>query len=138
MSKVISSKSIANLLVEKNIKGGKFTIKSKKTGKDFTYSISRSEFKGKWYTHVKVETEYMKFRRLGSYFNGRITNKRQLVNSPAAQAIAFVLKAVEAERFDFLDEVMETFHLGACIRCGKTLTDANSIERGLGPTCAGI
>ena len=138
MSHSISSRSMANLFVNKNIKGGKFTIKSIKSGKDFTYSISRSEFKGNWYTHVKVETEYLKFKRIGTYFNGRITNKRQLVDTPSAKAIAFVLKAVEEKRFDYLDSVMLTYHLGSCIRCGKTLTDATSIEYGLGPICAKI
>lgn len=134
--KVISSKAIAQLFVEKNIKGGSFTIKSLKSGKDYTYSITRSEFNGNWYTHVKVENKYLEFKRLGTYFNGRITNKRQLVDSPSAKAISFVLKAVEEKRFEWLDSVMETYHLGNCIRCGKTLTDANSIERGLGDVCA--
>jgi hypothetical protein len=132
----ISSKSISQLLVEKNIKGGRFTLKSLASGKDYTYSISRSEFKGNWYTHVKVETQYLEFKRIGSYFNGRITNKRQLVDTPSANAIAFVLKAVEQKRFEFLDSKMETFHLGKCIRCGKTLTDVTSIQRGLGDVCA--
>tara|TARA_Y100000389_G_scaffold55776_1_gene51673 strand:+ start:43 stop:465 length:423 start_codon:yes stop_codon:yes gene_type:complete len=132
----ISSESISQLLVEKNIKGGRFTIKSLASGKDYTYSVSRSEFKGNWYTHVKVETQYLEFKRIGSYFNGRITNKRQLVDTPSAKAIAFVLKAVEQKRFEFLDSKMETFHLGKCIRCGKTLTDATSIQRGLGDVCA--
>ena len=131
----ISSSSINQLLVNKNIKGGSFTIKSLKTGKEYTYSISRSEFKDRWYTHIKVETQYMEFKRLGTYFNGKITNKRIEVNSPSAKAIAFVLKAVEDKKFDWLDSVMETYHLGSCIRCGKTLTDSQSIEAGLGPIC---
>ena len=131
----ISSSSIAQLLVDKNIKGGSFTIKSIKSGKEYTYSISRSEFKDRWYTHIKVETQYMEFKRLGTYFNGRITNKRIEVDTPSAKAIAFVLKAVEDKKFDWLDSVMETYHLGSCIRCGKTLTDSQSIEAGLGPIC---
>jgi hypothetical protein len=134
--KVISSASLMSLFVNKNIKGGRFTLKSIKTGKEFTYSISRSEFKGNWYTHVKVENNYLEFKRVGSYFNGRITNKRMAVNTPSAKAIAFVLKAVEEKRFEFLDKSMETYHLGACVRCGKTLTDSESINRGLGAVCA--
>jgi hypothetical protein len=27
--------------------------------------------------------------------------------------------------------------IGACCVCGKTLTNAKSIERGIGPVCAG-
>ena len=85
---VISSKSISALFEDKNIKGGVFTIKSLKTSTEFTYSISRSEFNKKWYTHVKVEMGYLNFNRLGTYINGKITNKGSLVNTPSAQAIA--------------------------------------------------
>jgi len=134
--KVVSSSNLVNLFAEKNLKGGRFTLKSIASGKEFTYSISRSEFKGTWYTHVKVENNYLEFRRIGTYRNGKITNKRISVDSPSAKAIAFVLNAVEQKRFDFLDSKMETYHLGSCIRCGKTLTDSDSINRGLGPICA--
>jgi hypothetical protein len=134
--KVVSSSNLSTLFVEKNIKGGRFTLKSVKTGKEFTYSIARSEFKGAWYTHVKVENNYLEFKRVGTYRNGKITNKRMPVNTPSANAIAFVLAKVEAAEFAYLDGVMETYHLGACMRCGKTLTDSESINRGLGPICA--
>lgn len=134
--KVVSSASLMSLFVNKNIKGGRFTLKSKASGKEFTYSISRSEFKGNWYTHVKVENNYLEFKKLGSYRNGRITKKQIPVNTLSAKAIAFVLNAVENAEFDYLDKVMETYHLGACMRCGKTLTDSESINRGLGPICA--
>lgn len=136
---VISSSALSHILnSEKNTKGGVFTIKSLKTGKDFTYKISRSFFKGKWFTHVKVEVGYMSFVRLGSYFRGKIYNKGNEVNSSSAVAIAFVLSMVEAGKFDFLDQRMQVMHLGSCIRCGRALTDAQSIEVGLGPVCIGL
>jgi len=134
---LISSVSLFKTLKsEKKNNGAVFTIKSCKTGKDFTYKISRSEYKGKWYTHVYVEYNYLDFNRLGTYFNGSITNKKEIVNSPSAIAIAFVLDKVEHEQFDFLDKNIELMHSGHCLCCGKILTDANSIKLGLGPTCA--
>ena len=138
MSHIISSSALYEVISrEKNNKGADFTIRSKKTNKDYTYKISRSEYNGKFYTHIKVETEYLKFVRLGTYFNGRITHKGQVVDSPSAIAIAYVLGKVEAKQFDFLDSVTELMHTGNCILCGKTLTDAQSIEFGLGPVCRG-
>ena len=72
-----SSSSLRNLLVsEKANNGSQFTIRSKDSGKDFTYSISRHVFNGKWYTTVYVEKEYMNFVKLGIYFNGKIYNKK--------------------------------------------------------------
>ena len=29
-------------------------------------------------------------------------------------------------------------HEGKCLCCGRTLTDSDSIQRGIGPVCAGI
>ena len=132
------SSSALNIVInaEARNNGATFTIRSKATGKDFTYAISRSEYMGKWYTHVKVEQSYLNFVRLGTYFRGRITNKRNEVHTPASDAIAFALAKVEAGQAEWLDTVMETMHTGHCLRCGRPLTDANSIERGLGPTCA--
>lgn len=136
---VISSSSLfIAISAEKNNKGADFTIRSKATGKDYTYKISRSFFGGKWYTHIKVETGYMQFVRLGCYFNGGIFLKGAKVTTPSAVAIAHVLARVEAKEFEGLDSKLEVMHLGGCIRCGRTLTDADSIARGLGPICIGL
>ena len=136
MSHIISSSALYEVITrEKNNKGADFTIKSLKTGKDYTYSISRSLYNGNWYTHVKVEVEYLKFVRLGTYFNGSILHKGNLVDSPSAVAIAYVLGKVEAQAFAFLDSAVEVMHTGRCLVCSKTLTDADSIAFGLGPVC---
>ena len=125
------------LFAEKNNNGAAFTIRSKVTGKDFTYKINRSEWNGRWYTHIKVEKEYMNFVYLGSYFNGAIFRKRQPVKTPSAVAIAWVLRMVENQKFDKLNDGVELMHLGNCLRCGRALTDAESIKVGLGPVCRG-
>ena len=139
MSHIISSSALVSVIgAEKNNSGADFTIKSLATGKDYTYAISRSEFKGKWYTHIKVETGYLEFKRLGSYFNGKIYQKGQVVETPSAVAIGFVLKKVEEGKIEFLDANVEVMHKGCCLRCGRTLTDAQSIERGLGPVCVNL
>lgn len=136
MSHIISSSALYEVINrEKNNKGADFTIRSKKTGKDYTYKITRSEYNGKFYTHIKVEVEYLKFVRLGTYSNGAIRHKGNLVDSPSAIAIAYILAKVEAKAFDFLDSVTEVMHTGRCLVCSKTLTDADSISVGLGPVC---
>ena len=136
MSHTVSPSALLEVIRrEANNSGAAFTIKSLKTGKDYTYQISRSEFKGKWYTHIKVETEYQNYRRLGTYFAGAIKLKGQAVDSPSAVAIAWVLSKVESMRFEELAEKIQIMHTGNCLVCGKTLTDATSIEIGLGPVC---
>ena len=138
MKNLISSESILPVLTsEKNNSGAEFTVRSKATGKDFTFKIARSLWNGKFYTHVKVEKGYLDFSYLGSYFNGKVFNKRQVVNTPAATAITWVLNKVMEQKFSLLDNNVEIMHLGKCLKCGKTLTDAESISFGLGPVCRG-
>ena len=136
MSHKISSTALASVInSEKNNSGADFTLKSLATGKDFTYKIARKEFKGNWYTHISVEVGYLDFQYLGTYFSGAIRRKGAPITTSSAQAIAYVLLAVEGQKFAFLDEKMDLMHKGSCLVCGRTLTDANSIESGLGPVC---
>jgi hypothetical protein len=114
MNHKISSTALASVLnSEKNNSGADFTLKSIATGKDYTYKIARK----------------------GTYFKGAIRRKGAQITTPSAQAIAFVLDRVESEQFAFLDAKMDLMHKGSCLVCGRTLTDANSIESGLGPIC---
>jgi hypothetical protein len=122
---------------DKDNHGAEFTVRSRKTGNDFTFKLATKEYQGKHYTHVKVETEYLKFKYLGFYSKGVIVRKHEEVKSPSALAIAWVLRKVEHQQEKDLNDNVEVFHLGQCIRCGRTLTDATSIEIGLGPICRG-
>jgi hypothetical protein len=133
---IIKSTTLASVIsATANNSGAEFTAKSLKTNKDFTYSIARKEFNGKWYTHLYVETEYLNFQHLGTYSNGKVWKKRSEVDSLSAKAIAWILSNVEANRTDLVDTQVQITHLGNCLRCGRTLTDAKSIEIGLGPVC---
>ena len=140
MSKVVINPSALSVFNStENDAKGVFTVKSRKSGRDFTFKVTHSKWEknDKWYTHIHVEQNYLEFRYLGSFFNGNIVRKKQVVDTPAAQAIAWVLRQVRSNRFDVLDKGVEVMHLGKCLRCNRTLTDAKSIERGLGPVCGG-
>ena len=134
---IISSTTLNSVIkAEKNNDGASFNIKSLVTGKEYTYTISRKKFNDKWYTHISVEMGYMNFKRIGTYFKGKIFNKSAVINTPSASAIAWVLRKVEEGKFNLLNQSVEITHMGSCLRCGKPLTDSNSVGRGLGPTCA--
>lgn len=136
-TEVISSKALFNVISkEKNNNGAVFTVRSQKTGTDYTYKISRKEYNQKWYTHIRVETQYLSFKYLGSYFNGKLFHKGKVVKSPTATAISYILDKVEKSKFELLDTKVELMHMGNCLCCNRPLTDANSIIRGLGPVCA--
>jgi hypothetical protein len=75
---------------------------------------------------------------LGYYKDGKIIKKGEVVDTPSATAIGWVLRNIEKNRIDVVQNGVEIMHAGKCIKCGKTLTDAESIEIGLGPICRHI
>jgi hypothetical protein len=119
----------------KKLNGAPFTIRSKKSGKDYTFKVSQVPFKDNNYIHIKVETEYLNFKYMGWYRDGKIINKKLEVNTPASQAVSWFLRQMFSNNFDNLNQSLDIFHLGKCLKCGKTLTDSNSIEVGFGPVC---
>ncbi|PIT96495.1 hypothetical protein COT94_00095 [Candidatus Falkowbacteria bacterium CG10_big_fil_rev_8_21_14_0_10_37_14] len=135
MKTIIKPENLRFLFREKNNNGAEFTVKSLKTNKDYTFKISRSLWNEKWYTHVKVEQGYQDYKRLGTFADGQITDKKQVVDTPAAKAIAWVLRQISGGDYSKLNNNVEIMHTGACLVCGKKLTDAESIEHGIGPVC---
>jgi hypothetical protein len=139
---VVDARSLEHiLLVKKNKTSAPITLKSKRTGKDYTFKISRSKYKGTWYTHVKIERGgHLAFTHLGFYSKDEmaIIKNGSPVESKAARGIAWVLNCVMYDQWEKLEEQVEIIHCGYCMACGKKLTDADSIERGVGPVCAGL
>lgn len=119
-----------------NCKGSIITCKSNLTGKDYTFKISKKIFKDKKFIFVSVETGYLNFTYLGFYWEGKILRKGGVViDTPASNAIAYIFKQIEKNKIEKLNENVSFYHTGSCVKCGKTLTDAYSIEVGLGPYC---
>jgi hypothetical protein len=133
----INSYSLSNFIggEAKKVNGAPFTVVSKKTGKEFTFKVSQILFKGFSYLHFRVESEYLNFRYLGYYRKGKVWSKAGEVHTPAAEAISWIFRNLEKKNFSELDSLIEVYHLGSCLRCGKTLTDSESIRSGFGPVC---
>jgi hypothetical protein len=80
----------------KKLNGAPFTIKSMKTGKDYTFKISQVPFKEKSFIHIKVEKGYLNFGYVG-YFSkdGNIVrrnkekNTLETITTPAATAASW-------------------------------------------------
>jgi hypothetical protein len=112
---------------------GKFTIKSLRTNKDFTFKYKTEKVLGNYRLEVYVEKEYLKFNHIG-YFDGEKVYHKYFNPNLASNAISWVLRNIKNNNWKALEEV-EIYHLGKCLKCGRTLTDAISIERGLGSKC---
>lgn len=121
------------------ILGGKakVTIVSKKTGARFTYRVERKNLEDNRFLHfVSVLTgpdNQQDFEYLGTIFGGQDYRhgRRSSIAQDAASNRAFEWVWRHLDSQDF-----EVWHSGECSRCGRELTDPESIARGLGPTCA--
>lgn len=128
----------------KNLNGGIFTIRSKKTDKDYTFKISHKPWNGINYLHIKVETQYMNFRYMGYYREGQIlrkdkqTKRTEVVDTPAAVAVSWFIRMIKMGNINVLRNSVDVFHIGKCLKCSKPLTDSTSIEYGIGPICRTI
>lgn len=124
----------------------KVTIVSKKTGDRFTYRVkAKEEIQGtlgastpKTLHFVSVLTgpdNEEDFRFIGTIFDAKVYvhGKKSHISpdAPSAKAFQWVWANLESEAF-------ELWHSGRCARCHRELTDPESIERGLGPVCAGV
>lgn len=124
------------------ILGGKaiVTVVSKKSGERFTFRVnekdvgSAEEPRSLFFVSVLTGPENTRdYQFLGTIFDResfRHGQKSRIgADAPSARAFAWVWSHLDSDRF-------EVWHEGRCSRCSRTLTDPDSIERGLGSKCA--
>jgi len=85
----------------------------------------------------KGYTTYFKVQ-VAVHGSGRLYAKRLTTDGVFVHAPGAIKDIREHGRKMSLEEAKECGKLyGTCVRCGRTLTDENSIEAGIGPICAG-
>ena len=110
-----------------------FTIKSHKTGAHFSYKIKKSK------------NDQTLFFVYGGKSNDIIGRIRRTPTKTDSDFVFFPNKApYTPEKYilpfhwfvnHFGDKQVEFFHIGRCGKCGRQLTDPESIKRGIGPEC---
>lgn len=117
------------------------TLRSQRTGQRFTYRIRRPKATSPHFVAVlrgPGNDSDASYAFLGSIFDRSIfrhgTKSRIGRDAPSARAFNWA-----AQRILNMEPTpeMEFWHEGRCCRCGRLLTDPESITRGLGPICAG-
>jgi len=110
------------------------TLKSKKTGKHFTYRIRKKKNQDVWFVSALYNPSDQMYSYIGciTEFGKFVHTKKSQVNSdsPVFQAFCWSWNNLRSEK-------LEIWHEGRCGRCGKSLTDPESIQRGFGPYCWG-
>lgn len=137
-----------------------FTVVSTRTGTRFTYKVEAPQEEtdagglrreaDKPLRFVKVLTgpdntsDYRyagTLRPDGGHWEGlRFTHGGQKAklreDVPSVLGFGWLVAALRANAVEKLAQV-EFWHEGKCCRCGRKLTDPESVSRGLGPECAG-
>jgi len=119
-----------------------FTVRSKETGKHFTYKLVTPKKQDerrpvhfvKLLTGPDNDSSYTFFASIFDkqvYKHGRKTK----ITPEAPGVVAFTWLLRNLQKGTVADRV-EIFHEGICCRCGRKLTHPESIESGIGPECS--
>lgn len=124
------------------------TLRSELTGRHYTYEIAAPSQKRAdaawgdkppvWFVRVRIEGQeraaYMGM--VDNFCRLRLTTKSKFhVQSPSFLAFKFFADHVLAGAQ--MPPKLQVWHEGSCGRCGRALTHPESLERGIGPVCAG-
>jgi hypothetical protein len=118
-----------------------FTVRSKETGKRFTYKVKKSM--DKWFCSLLTgPSNESDFRYFGfiveenggyKYVHGKPGKSCAARTAESVKAFTYTVGNV----FDRnrIPDGVEFWHAGRCGRCARQLTDPVSIESGYGPEC---
>jgi|SRR6056297_1636307 len=119
----------------------RFTLVSQKSGTRYTYRLRRPDPIKPIFVQLLTgpnNTEdytYLGFMPGGQEQTGWVNAGRK--GNPAHPAFKAIHWALAKIAKGDMPEGLEFWHEGRCARCARVLTDPASIERGLGPECAG-
>lgn len=127
-----------------------FTIRSIKTGKRFTYKVRVPKDQSKEDPNIMFvsvltgcnndsDYTYIGFIRKDNqgkwmYYYGKAS--RISIEAESVIAINWIINELLTK--NLTTKNLELWHEGRCCRCGRTLTDPESIESGIGPECSSI
>lgn len=141
IGKALLTREALELFIDKlHTKGERVTaiivVKSKESGKDFTYKI-RARDKVARHFIIYVETGYNEFTFVYSIFGDYKpkVNKLEYYDKPAYGGGVFILNKLVLKDIDLIMNKAEIYHTGRCIKCNRVLTDLESINFGMGKTC---
>lgn len=120
-----------------------FSIQNEISKKHYTYLLTQArhpQSEGATVFFVKVCYDYLKFHYAGVLV---IDDKKVTYAKGAKGKLAETAESIKGLLWLFnklvtqqkVTENVGVYHFGKCARCGRTLTDPQSIVAGLGPEC---
>ena len=106
-----------------------FVLENNKTGNHFPYLVKQQKT-GVWY--IYSSTDYLGTIRID------MTAKIEPFMSSSLKSVAIFWYLKQLIDKIPIPPQVHLYHLGRCGKCGRPLTDPASMERGVGPYCAGL
>lgn len=113
-----------------------FTLRSRKTGAHYTYRVRKLTDKELWFSSVLTAPNEYTYMGVIEGEQFRLTKKSSYTEDTLpVRGLRYALRGVFSGT---VPGDLDIMHEGRCGRCCRPLTRPDSIERGLGPECAGI
>lgn len=132
----MNSQKIHHREAMKFILGGKstFTLKNPKTNNRLTYNVSKHKKDDIYFAKVLTGPNTWGF--IGSIKpNGKFRHSNKSKISSESQSVKVLDFVTSRLKNDNLPVFIEIWHEGKCCKCGRSLTDPESIKVGMGPNC---
>lgn len=131
---LVGSERISNY-----IKGGHAVVTlTSDSGNYYTYAFSapknRKSNEDTLFIQVLICNNIWNYVGMFKANNFHLTKaSKYSVESPIVKGVAYIMKLMLKPGYS--DDRMHLFHEGVCARCGRSLTNPDSLEAGIGPVC---
>lgn len=109
------------------------TFLNPQTGNRFTYKVVKHKTDDVYFVHVLTSPDMYKYIGLIKNFNFHYSRK-STIERDSKSVIVFDYVLLNLWQ-DTLNDRIEIYHDGRCGKCGRQLTDPESVQSGLGPYC---
>lgn len=110
-----------------------FTIKNPQTGNRFTFKVKKHKINDLFFVQVLTGPDIYEYIGLITKSNFRHSQKSRI--SSDAQSVKVFDFLIKKATTNTLPSFIEVWHEGKCCKCGRSLTDPESIQLGMGPQC---
>jgi hypothetical protein len=140
MNRIIKPSDIKNFIFAGN---SIFTIKNTETQRHFTFKVynpnKKIEKKDIFFVSVLTGTDnnsdysYFGYIKDNRYYHAKPNKTKISESAQSVLVFKYLINNVEN-----LDKRVDFYHEGKCGRCGRKLTNPDSLENGIGPECSSI
>lgn len=110
-----------------------FTVKNIKSEKRFTFKVTKHKKDNIYFVRILTNPNIYEF--IGTLKDDSYKHSLKSKISSSAQSVIVFNYIINRLLTNTLPDIIEIWHEGKCGKCGRSLTDPDSIQMGFGPFC---